>query len=103
MMSLQLQQRQTKERTRRKSLAHRERCPVCGSKDLLNEGPDQFCCSCEWDTCAEYVERGLMNSLEVAFKEHFLMRDEAVKVLEMPEKLPRNDDQDESRQVEVGA
>lgn len=103
MMSLQLQQRQTKERTRRKSLGHRERCPVCGSKNLLSEGPDQFCCSCEWDTCIEYVERGLMNNLEVAFKEHFLVKPETAAITQMNPKAPTDDHQDEPRPVEVSA
>ncbi|MBX2994113.1 MAG: hypothetical protein KF681_04810 [Bdellovibrionaceae bacterium] len=103
MMSLQLQQRQIKERTRRKSLARRERCPVCGSKDLLSEGPDQFCCSCDWDTCIEYVERGLMNNLEVAFKEHFLTKPELTPVTPMNPAAKTDDYQAEPRPVEVSA
>jgi hypothetical protein len=54
-----------------KAVPRRNACPLCGCKDLLTEGPDQFCLSCDWDTCAEYVERGLMNNLECAFREHF--------------------------------
>ncbi len=69
MMSLQLQQRQEKEK--RKSLPKRDHCPKCCSANLLNEGVGQFCCDCDWDTCAEYVERGLMNNLELAYREHF--------------------------------
>jgi hypothetical protein len=38
---------------------------------LLTEGPDQFCLSCDWDTCAEYVERGWMDNLEMACFVHF--------------------------------
>lgn len=74
MMSLQVQMqlRQKKERNRRKSLPKRSHCPKCHSTNLLSEGPDQLCCDCDWDTCEEYVEKGLMNNLEVAFKEHFL-------------------------------
>lgn len=67
MMILQLQQKQEKP----KSLPKRSHCPKCRSANLLNEGPDQLCCDCDWDTCAEYVERGLMNNLELAFREHF--------------------------------
>jgi hypothetical protein len=54
-----------------RSVPKRSACPLCGYKELLTEGPDQFCGSCEWDTCAEYVERGLMNNLELAYREHF--------------------------------
>lgn len=52
-------------------LKMREHCPVCGAQGLLTLAPDQFCTKCEWDTCAEYVELGLMNNLEVAAKDHF--------------------------------
>ncbi len=69
MMSLQLQQRQ--EKAPRKQLAKCSACPRCRSTNLLTEGPDQFCCACDWDTCAEYVEHGLMNNLDLAFREHF--------------------------------
>ncbi len=54
-----------------RAVPRRSACPLCGCKELLTEGPDQFCLSCEWDTCAEYVERGLMNNLELAYREHF--------------------------------
>lgn len=54
-----------------KTVPRRNACPLCGCKDLLTEGPDQFCLSCDWDTCAEYVERGLMNNMELAYREHF--------------------------------
>lgn len=103
MMSLQLKLRQTKERTRRKKLVHRERCPTCGSANLLSEGPDQFCCSCDWDTCAEYVERGLMNNIEVAFKEHFPAQEKPVVTLEPHKNSHEDDRQDEPRPVEVVA
>jgi hypothetical protein len=53
-------------------LPRREACPLCGCKELLTEGPDQFCSSCHWDTCAEYVERGLMNNMSMAYAEHFV-------------------------------
>ncbi len=55
-----------------RTVPRREACPLCGCKSLLTEGPDQFCLSCDWDTCAEYVERGLMNNLELAYREHFV-------------------------------
>lgn len=54
-----------------RAVPRRNSCPLCGHKELLTEGPDQFCLSCSWDTCAEYVERGLMNNLDLAFREHF--------------------------------
>lgn len=54
-----------------RAVPRRNACPLCGCKELLTEGPDQFCLSCEWDTCAEYVERGLMNNLDLAYREHF--------------------------------
>lgn len=57
---------------RKPRLQRRESCPLCGCKELLTEGPDQFCLSCDWDTCAEYVERGLMNNLSLAYGEHFV-------------------------------
>ena len=57
---------------RKARLQRREACPLCGCKELLTEGPDQFCASCHWDTCAEYVERGLMNNMSLAYAEHFV-------------------------------
>lgn len=57
---------------RKSRLERRESCPLCGCKELLTEGPDQFCGSCHWDTCVEYVERGLMNNLSLAYAEHFV-------------------------------
>lgn len=54
-----------------RAVPKRSACPLCGCKELLTEGPDQFCLSCAWDTCAEYVERGLMNNLDLAYREHF--------------------------------
>ena len=49
----------------------RTACPLCGCKELLTEGLDQFCLSCDWDTCAEYVEKGWMDHLEFACRAHF--------------------------------
>ena len=49
----------------------RTACPLCGCKELLTEGLDQFCLSCDWDTCAEYVEKGWMDHLEFACRSHF--------------------------------
>lgn len=60
----------------KKTMPRRSACPLCGCKQLLDEGPDQFCLSCDWDTCAEYVNRGLMNNLEQACREHFVSRNE---------------------------
>lgn len=54
-----------------RAMLKRRACPQCGCKELLSEGVDQFCLSCDWDTCVEYVDRGLMNNLELAFREHF--------------------------------
>lgn len=71
MMNLNLQQTQKKEKNLRNTVSARTCCPRCRSTSLLSEGVDQFCLSCDWDTCAEYVERGLMNNLELAFREHF--------------------------------
>ena len=70
-MTVELQMRQRKERESRKPLPVRTECPKCHSKALLNEGPDQFCTDCDWDTCAAYVELGLMNNLAAAYKDHF--------------------------------
>lgn len=58
-------------RKRKPKLKKREHCPMCGAQELLTLAPDQFCTKCDWDTCAEYVEMGLMNNLEVAAKDHF--------------------------------
>lgn len=81
----------------------RKACPLCNSRALLSEGPDQFCLSCDWDTCIEYVERGLMNNLEVAFKEHFLMKQESASVTQMNPPAKDDDHQAEPRPVEVSA
>jgi hypothetical protein len=70
-MKLEITTRQRKEKVQRAKLRKRESCPKCGSKGLLEEGVDQFCCDCTWDTCFEYVEMGLMDNLEVAAWEHF--------------------------------
>lgn len=61
----------TKKQKKKMAVPRRNSCPMCGHKELLTEGPDQFCLSCDWDTCAEYVERGLMNNLGLAYFEHF--------------------------------
>ena len=61
----------TKNVNGRRGFVKRNACPMCGCKELLEEGPDQFCLSCDWDTCAEYVERGLMNNIQIAYREHF--------------------------------
>ncbi len=53
------------------AISKRNSCPMCGHKELLSQGPDQFCLTCDWDTCAEYVERGLMNNIGLAYFEHF--------------------------------
>ncbi len=70
-MKLEIATRQRKEKVERQQLKKRTSCPKCKSTSLLTEGPDQFCCDCDWDTCFEYVEKGLMNNLEVAAWEHF--------------------------------
>jgi hypothetical protein len=74
MLSLQLLQIQRRKREKRTGIKVRRSCPKCGSKNLLRQGPDQFCCDCDWDTCFEYVESGLMNNLEVALRELFERR-----------------------------
>jgi hypothetical protein len=45
-------------------------CPKCGSKDLLDLAPDQFCHDCDWDTCFRYVQLGLMDHLEASDRDH---------------------------------
>ncbi len=61
----------TNEQKKKMAVPKRNSCPMCGYKELLTEGPDQFCLACDWDTCAEYVARGLMNNLGLAYFEHF--------------------------------
>ncbi len=70
-MKLEISTRQKKEKVERRTLSKRTECPKCRSKNLLSDGPDQFCCDCDWDTCLEYVEKGLMNNLEISAWEHF--------------------------------
>lgn len=88
MMSLQMQTRQ--EKPKRKSLLKQSHCPKCRSANLLNEGPDQFCCDCDWDTCAEYVERGLMHNLELAFREHFPKQEPELVAEKLQRKIERS-------------
>lgn len=66
-----MQNANTKTKKKRTKIPSRSACPLCGHNELLTEGPDQFCLSCEWDTCAEYVERGWMDHLEIACLVHF--------------------------------
>lgn len=68
-MKQELRVQQT--RKKKTKLRMRDHCPMCGAVDLLTLAPDQFCTQCEWDTCIEYVELGLMDNLEVAAKNHF--------------------------------
>ena len=49
----------------------RKKCPMCGSEKLLTAGVDQFCLTCDWDTCLESVNRGLMDNIQVACLKHF--------------------------------
>lgn len=70
-MKLEIKTRQKREKEKRPTMKRRSSCPKCGSKKLLDLAPDQFCGDCDWDTCFEYVELGLMNNLEVAAWEHF--------------------------------
>lgn len=62
---------QTDKVKKRTVMTKRSKCPLCGCKDLLSDGPDQFCLTCEWDTCAEYVARGLMDNIELSCFVHF--------------------------------
>lgn len=66
-----MQSANQKTKKKRTKIPRRPACPLCGCKELLTEGPDQFCLSCDWDTCAEYVERGWMDNLEMACLVHF--------------------------------
>lgn len=70
-MKLEISTKQKREKEKRPKMRRRLSCPKCGSKNLLDVAPDQFCGDCDWDTCFEYVELGLMNNLEVAAWEHF--------------------------------
>jgi hypothetical protein len=70
-MKIEMCMSRRKERTVRRKLKIRTNCPKCGSNSLLSVAPDQFCCDCNWSTCFEYAEAGLMNNLEVAAWEHF--------------------------------
>lgn len=55
----------------KKKKAQYKNCKNCGSANLLESGPDQLCCDCDWHTCFEYVDRGYMNNLQYAYCEHF--------------------------------
>ncbi|OYZ11979.1 MAG: hypothetical protein B7Y39_18990 [Bdellovibrio sp. 28-41-41] len=55
----------------KKKKALYKNCKNCGSANLLESGPDQICCDCDWHTCFEYVDRGYMNNLQYAYCEHF--------------------------------
>ena len=56
---------------KRNAIPKRSSCRACGHKELLTFGPDQFCTKCDWNTCLEYVEKGLMNNLNIAYQQHF--------------------------------
>lgn len=48
-----------------------EHCPTCGSRELIEFGVDTLCCHCEWDSCKQYVDEGLMDNRFLAFREQF--------------------------------
>ena len=50
----------------------RPHCPLCGTTNLLNVFPDQFCMECDWDSVLGYVLSGKMHDLNQAYFEHFI-------------------------------
>jgi predicted RNA-binding Zn-ribbon protein involved in translation (DUF1610 family) len=46
-------------------------CPKCGTHELVDFGLDTICTKCEWNSCLDSVNAGLMDDLLSAYKELF--------------------------------
>ena len=49
----------------------REKCPRCGSKQILTFGWDQLCCVCAWDNSRLLVNLGQLDNPFEAVKQQF--------------------------------
>ncbi|MBN8542380.1 MAG: hypothetical protein J0L82_18460 [Deltaproteobacteria bacterium] len=49
----------------------KEKCPRCGSKEILTIGWDQMCCACDWDNSRMLVNLGQLDNLSVAAAQQF--------------------------------
>ncbi|HEY8270664.1 MAG TPA: hypothetical protein VIG33_07220 [Pseudobdellovibrionaceae bacterium] len=50
----------------------KEKCPKCGSKEILTLGLDQMCCDCDWDNTLLLVNLGQMDQPRLAAYEQFV-------------------------------
>ena len=49
----------------------KEKCPKCGSAEILTIGLDQMCCECDWDNSFLLVQLGQMDNPFQAVRQHF--------------------------------
>lgn len=49
----------------------KEKCPKCGSKEILTLGMDQMCCDCDWDNSRWLVELGQLDNIFEAIHQQF--------------------------------
>lgn len=49
----------------------KEKCPKCGSKEILSLGLDQMCCDCDWDNSLMLVQLGQLDDPFEAVKQQF--------------------------------
>ena len=49
----------------------KEKCPKCGSKEILTLGMDQMCCDCDWDNSHWLVELGQLDNIFEAIHQQF--------------------------------
>ena len=50
----------------------KEKCPGCGSHNLLTMGLDQLCCECDWSNSKMLVDLGQLDRMGKAFIEHYI-------------------------------
>ncbi|MBK9324486.1 MAG: hypothetical protein IPM97_16320 [Bdellovibrionaceae bacterium] len=49
----------------------KEKCPKCGSKEILTLGMDQMCCDCDWDNSHWLVDLGQLDNIFEAVRQQF--------------------------------
>lgn len=60
---------QDRKKARVKPVDHFQKCPACGSKDLIEVRPDVLCSGCDWNSTLWDVSQGAMDNLFIAAKE----------------------------------
>jgi hypothetical protein len=99
-MKLKLVSSESNQNTNSRKRLNYKRCPACGTYELVEFGPDTICTQCEWNSCLDYVNAGLMDDRLSAYKEQFNNKNK-ITIRSEPKKLNFNNQQQLKKNQDV--